>query len=477
MKASIKYLTVILGVAALSGLTSNAKAQENAPPLRGLMDGAADEDVLEGTVKTNGRELSSLTRIYSEGRRQGPQASFAQKLQRAERVAALGQLVAPDPMLDVFDGDTLSDRPEGLRLRSFLFYPELSAGWGYTDNASSSASGEGSSFYRLEGFVALRSDWDRHYAEAYMEGSLQSFIEDTEDDQPQVGAGGQLRLDLKGGFEVGLQTSYSLTREERASAENASETGRTDLVHDLRGAVSVEKEIGPMLVSAQAGIERTFYDEGSDRAEEDRDNSLFDASLRLSMNAGGMVAPFVEGGVLLRKYDRCCAGGFNRDATGYHLRTGFNLDRGPKLRGEVSVGWREERPEDHHLPNLQGLLFDTAFVWSPTRRDTVSASVVTYFDSSHLEGVSGSILYSGELQYARQITQDLVADASLSYSYRDYKGMSGSEREMQGSLGVLWAFSKSAALTARYTYSNFRAAESPNSFHSNTIEAGLRIRH
>ncbi|MDX5594714.1 outer membrane beta-barrel protein [Pseudovibrio sp. SPO723] len=469
--------------------TPAALAQSASDPLRGSLSADAEvigsEQELNQAAAAGGAQgdVSALRPTYREGAlskaRVGARAPrFSERLSAAQARAGGG--ATEDPQSGIFDGETQRDRPEGLRVGRFVVVPNLTSGTGWTDNAAKTAGGEADGFYSVEGGLDARSDWSRHELALSLRGSYQAFFEDGDNNTPQFYAAADGRADLSEQTQILTRGTYSFTREARSSAENTVTTGRTASRQEFGGSIGVQRRVGVVGATASIEVDRTLYGAEASSDDSTRNNTVFSSTLRLESQGGGVLGTFVEAGGLLRRYDDECAPGsidcVDRDAHGYQIRGGIMIDRGPKLAGELGLGWRRETPEDDQLSDLKGLLVDGSLVWSPSRRDTVTFGAQTGFEASSLDGATGSLLYSGSLAYAHQFTEDLVGDVGAAFSYREYEGIALDERDFSSTVGLTWAFSDFAALETRYTFEAFRSSEPGRNYDSSTIEAGLRLR-
>lgn len=376
----------------------------------------------------------------------------------------------------VFGGDTTFDAAEGIRLGSFTFTPQVTVSGGWTDNRAQSSSGTSGGLYRIAPDLSLTSDWSRHELDFSLRGSYTGYPGDTDDNEGSVFAAGNLRLDISEATQVTTSVSYSYTQEEDGSAESAS--SGTDQNQEISGELSGTRSVGIVAATASFGVDRNTYfsDDGS---ESGRDNTLYSAGLRLDGNTGSVVSPFVEGALLLRRYDQTCSDSLceKRDANGYEVKGGVTIASGPKLTGELGAGWRIEDIEDNRLDALSGLVVDASLVWSPSRLTTVTAGLGTSFSSTDIDGASGSIIYSGDLRLAHGFSDRFVAETGIGYSYRTYEGVSIEEQTLTGFGGVTFALTQNVALTADYTHRRFDSSQDGSDYTENAVEAGLRFRH
>ncbi|MBN9672392.1 outer membrane beta-barrel protein [Roseibium aggregatum] len=400
----------------------------------------------------------------------------------SDRIAAVGRSVAVNgEVIDtsVFGGDTSFDAPQGIRLGSFTLTPQLTLSAGYTDNTAGSAAGEGGSLVSISPDVALTSNWSRHQFDASLRGTYVSYPENSDDNDGTVTAAANLRLDVSEATQIDGGVAFTYAREEDGSAESAS---GVDNIQTLSGSLGASRQVGIVAATAAFDVDRSTYssDDGSDSVfESARDNTLFSTSLRLDGNTGSVFSPFVEGSLLLRRYDETCSGALceNRNANGYQLRGGLTVASAPKVSAEIGGGWRIENIEDDRLDDLSGLVVSGSLVWSPSRLTTVTGGIGTSFDSTDIPTASGSIVYSGDLRLAHEFSDRLVAETGVGYSYRTYEGISIEEQTLTGFGGVTFALTKNTALTANYTHRRFESSQQGSDYTENAVEAGLRFRH
>lgn len=397
----------------------------------------------------------------------------------SDRIAAVSRAVpvgAGGNEDGVFDGDTSFDAPEGIRLGSFTLTPQLTMTTGWTDNTARAAGGTGGWLYRISPDFALTSDWSRHQFDASLRGTYTGYPDNSDDNDATVSAAANLRLDVSAATQVTAGLAYTYSREEDGSAES---TSGTDHVQTLSGSLNASRSVGIIAATASLGADKNIYTSDGGTSESGRDNTVYSLGLRLDGNTGSMFSPFVDGALLLRRFDESCTDALceKRDANGYQLRGGVTIASGPKLTGEVGAGWRIEDIDDDRLDNLSGLIVDASLVWSPTRLTTVTAGLGTSFEATDIDGASGSIIYSGDLRLAHAFGDRFVGETGLGYSYRTYEGVSIEESTLTGFGGLTFALTQNVALTTTYTHRRFDSSQDGADYNENSIEAGLRFRH
>ncbi|PTW59468.1 hypothetical protein C8N35_107182 [Breoghania corrubedonensis] len=369
-------------------------------------------------------------------------------------------------------GDTERDAPRGIRLGNVLLYPELTVRAGATTNVSGAAGGESGGLVRLAPSLRVTSDWDRHALEVNLRGSFTGYPDapaGSDGNDVSGTASGLLRLEAGEVTTVEVNGGYALTPESRSNAESTGGSDRT-YQHGLTGSLGVTRDAGLVAVTLRGGIDGTIYTGGDEVGN--RDNMVASGTLRLAYNLRATVSPFAEATVLGRFYQD----GTERNAKGYAVRSGVVFNGGPKLSGEIGVGWRSEDLDGDQYKNLQGVLVDGDLTWSPSRLTSVRLSASTAFEASSLTGASGSLIHSGEISVAHSLTTDVAVAVSGGASYRSYQGIDLTELTYTGGATATYAISDTAALQAQYSYERVDSSLSGQDYDSHTIEAGVRFR-
>lgn len=433
--------------------------------------GTAPRGTIDGLAAGAGEEAIPL----ADTRRAQPIQPFSERLRAVSRRAPLGGGGNPDAL--VFDGDTTRDAPRGIRLGSFLLYPELYTGLGWSSNRAGDASGSSGSEYRIAPSLRLQSDWSRHSLGVNLRGSYTGYPASSLTGDPNVTADALLRLEMSERTELDVEGSYGLSMEDRGTAESS---GGDQNIHQVGAGLALRRQIGLFGAELRGRVDSTHYS-GIDGAssQTDRDNALFTGTLRVETNTGATLQPYAEASLLKRRYfDRCdnavtCV---DRDSTGYALRAGVGFDTGGKLSGDLALGWRSETLKDKSLARLEGLTVDGSLVWSPARLTTVTGLVNTTLSPSDIAGTPGSVTYSGDLRIAQGFSDALTGEVGAGYSRTDYAGISLTEQEARATSALTYALTSSIALQGRYTFRRFSSTTPGAGYSASEIEAGLRFR-
>ncbi|MBB98127.1 MAG: hypothetical protein CML67_01115 [Rhodobacteraceae bacterium] len=490
-----RFVAPVLLAVLLAAPVQTVRAQDTL--LRGSLGGAAPQanvfaqddlgadDAADDTGEADATRAGATALVTDAGEEAEPLAEagriravqpFAERLRAVSRRSATGG--GGSLINDIYDGETQRDAPRGIRVGSFLLYPELFTGLGWTDNRSGDTSGTSGLLYRVAPTLRAQSDWSRHSLGVNFRGSFTGYPDSSVEADPSATLDALLRLDVSDRTEVDVSARYGLSLEDSGSAE-ATGGGRD--IHELGGGLALRRSVGLIGAELRGEVDSTVYSGGnSTAANRERDNALFSATLRLDSNTGAGLQPFVEGSLFTRRYfERCtdltlCA---DRDSKGYALRAGIAFDVGGKITGDIGAGWRSETLDDTRLARLEGLTVDGSLIWSPTRLTTVTATLATNLAPSTIAGTPGSLLYSGDLRLAHGFSDALSGEIGVGLSRRDYAGIRLIEDEASATAALTWALTSNVAVQGRYTFRRFSSTTPGAGYSENAIEGGLRFRH
>ena len=148
----------------------------------------------------------------------------------------------------------------------------------------------------------------------------------------------------------------------------------------------------------------------ADRSE--LDNTEFGARVRAGYATSACLRPFAEvavGPARVRPV-RSDDSGFERSSIWGELRGGIVIDRGDKLSGEASLGYRREDIEDDDLEDLNVFLANASILWSPRRLTEVRSISRPTSRRPARPTRPRPIIYAGTLTLARSLTPRVRAE-------------------------------------------------------------------
>jgi hypothetical protein len=149
--------------------------------------------------------------------------------------------------------------------------------------------------------------------------------------------------------------------------------------------------------------------------------------------------------------------------------------RGPKLSGEISLGYRREDIEDGRLDDLDAMLVNAALIWSPRRLTEVRVDLTTEMQPTSAPGASGSVLYSGTLTFARRLTPRVRVEAGAGLDYERAVGDGWRDLTFTGFGSASYAFSRTASAEARYLYERTESNQAGGDFDAHEVTFRIRL--
>lgn len=392
----------------------------------------------------------------------------------SSRVGAIGGIDRPEDEDDPY-------APLGIRTGTFLLFPTLEQGIGWTSNASDSPDGGDAVFSETALSLQAVSDWSRHSATIEADGSYRRSLSGEEISDPEGGVLGTLRLDLGSDFAASASAGYRLRPESASSPYAVEDATSSPLRHTLLGGAEIAKDVGKLGFALRGDVVRDVYGDadlagGETLSQSDRNSTLATVTLRTGYELSPALRPFVEGEFGRRFFDeRVDSAGYERSALRYGARAGLELDLSEKFRGEIAAGWLWERPEDDRLDDVSAPYVAGSLIWSPRRLTEVEFSGSTTVETATAAGETGSVLYTGAVTVRRELRHNLTGTALAGLDWRDYVGSGGNELLLRGELGLTWWMNRNAGITGRLAHERLTSDFEDRDYDASTVYLGLTL--
>jgi hypothetical protein len=328
--------------------------------------------------------------------------------------------------------------------------------------------------------LVAAADGGRYAAEAELRGEW-VVSEDAALSGSTVEARLSGRYDFTAALAVDGALGYTRETEDFGEAGTPDDAAERPAVDRLDAELGLTRRFGRVAARLGAFVERSLHGEvalagGGVDPRTDLDNTEFGASLRTAYDGGGSLAPFVEVAAGSRVFDEARdEAGYARGSVWGELRGGIVVDRGEKLSGEVSLGYRREAIDDDRLDDLDVILANAAVLWSPRRLTEVRFDLTTEASAATDPGVAATILYSGSFALARRLTPRLTAEIGGGLDYEFAVGGDQHDVTFTGHAEAAYAFSRFAALVGRYTFEHTEALAGGTDGDEHEIELRLRL--
>jgi hypothetical protein len=378
--------------------------------------------------------------------------------------------------------------PIGIRIGSFLIFPEAELGVDMTDNVLATRTDRQPDIGpEATPKIRVNSDWARHSLNFEANGDRIWYSEFPIADVKNY------QLLLRGRLDVTRRTKLSGEIEKSQVQEGPSSISLTDITSAANEVLREQH--------ATAGLEHTFnrltfkltgtiadYNYSEDAADTTLDGPVPFADIRDYREVVGTLrttyefqsawAGFIETSLNERDYrEPITVAGFRRGSTGYTAQAGVNLRLGGTVFGEIAAGWGEQQPIDSSFEKISGPLVNGDLIWMPTASTKLEFIARTEINETTLEDSAGAIDHFFQLSLQQAFWRYLVLGTYASYEIADFTGDPEIDRRVKLGATAEYYFNPVWSVYARFENTEFTSTpDSSSNFVENEIKIGVKLR-
>jgi hypothetical protein len=400
-----------------------------------------------------------------------------------------------DPLLfQIEDIDPILDRrperlfriepydPKGIRLGSFVYFPETEIAAAAFNNVFSSPEPRSDVALEIETASRLVSNWNVHALELRTSSNWSFYDEfDTENEKEYL-VEGRGRLDVTRRSNLQGLVSYEHTQESR-SAIDASSVGDRPDVDTLMGSLSGTHRFNRLETQLRASISDEDFSNPSDGLggtinNDDRDRNVAEEAARLTYELKPSLAVFAETELNQRRYEVAAfTDGIFRDSDGQRYRIGLDFgETGEVLRGEISLGYGLQNTKSHNLADVDSFLFDANLAWRVTDLTSLLLTGRTDIDDTTTANSGGVRSHEVGLKVRHAFRTYFLGTAGVTYTSYDYATVNIDENQIDYTGGLEYFANREFILFLNYVHSDFNSNEPDASWDSDEFRLGLRVR-
>lgn len=366
--------------------------------------------------------------------------------------------------------------PIGIRIGSFVLFPEAEIGGLWTDNVLSSPDAREDIAAEIRSTTRLVSNWSRHALE--LKGtSLTSFYDDfpSEDDRAW-GVEARGRLDITQRTNVQAIVGHDLSQEQR-SAIDANQVGDRAEVTVDRAEAALNHRFNRLSIQLRGSVADVTYSDVDGLDNRDRDTLESEQAVRAAWEFKPTLSVFAEEEINQRDKGGIPADGIPRDSKGTRTRVGLDFGAtGAVLRGTVSVGYGEQTPDDSRLSAVDAVLFDANLAWRPTEITSFLLTAQSDIYDTTTEDSGGVVAHTVGLEARHALRRYFLVSAGLAYTHYDYDATPVTESQLLSFVGAEYYASPELVLFTRYEHLDFNSNDLDGDYETDEVRAGVRIR-
>ncbi|MEL7047416.1 MAG: outer membrane beta-barrel protein [Pseudomonadota bacterium] len=401
-----------------------------------------------------------------------------------------------DPQLfQIDDLSTASDRrirrlftqqpepfdPVGMRIGSFILFPEIEIVSNFASNVLSSPDDSPDRSFEVTPSARLVSNWANHAVELRGSVNASSFNEFKTEDERGFQLEARGRLDVRRSTNIQGLISRQRAQESRSAIDAATAGPRTTVVSD-RGEGALNHRFNRLSLQLRGGITSSSFSDDVDSAgapiPNDRDFEERDIALRTSWEFKPTLSVFGEVVGNHRDFSQnALSDGLSRNSTGIQYRLGVSFGQtGAYLRGEFALGYGRQNLDEDSLRDSDGLIFDANLAWQATGLTTILFNATTGFENSNTAGTGGVFERRFDLDVRHALRPYLIAEAGVGFANRGFAGIGLDEREVAWNLGLEYTLRREAVVFGTYERTVFRSDFADSDFENNELRIGMRLR-
>lgn len=374
--------------------------------------------------------------------------------------------------------------PTGLRLGSFLLFPEAEIDAAAFDNVLRTTT-DRQSDVALETRPAARlvSTWGVHALEIGARGNASFHDKLATEDDRGWGVEARGRLDVTRRTNVEASLARDVGQETRGTINSrATPGGRADVTTD-RVTAALNQRFNRLSLQLRGAVaDRDFGSEsgsgGALLSNDDRDSRQLGAALRATWEFKPELSVFGEVGHDGRDFQVASqSDGIRRDSDGERYRAGVSFgNTGRIIRGEIAIGYLEQRFDDARLPSVSGVILDTNLGWRITGLTSLLLTAQTDLGDSTVAGSGGALARTLGAEVRHAFRRNVVGSAGVRVTRAKYAGVDLVEQDVTASLGVDYFLSRDVSLFGRYSHIDYSSSTPNSDYAADELRFGVRLR-
>jgi hypothetical protein len=352
---------------------------------------------------------------------------------------------------------------EGLHLGGFMIYPKLTAAFAYDDNIFATHTGRvGDEIFTLAPEIDVQSTWSRNALAAYVRDNQSWFVTHSSENANQYGAGGSGKLEFgQSVFTAAVDYGrYALPR-------SAANSGAVFSKHPIQfDSTAVNGQLAHTFnrLRLSARVDYQIYDYFNGQTptgvlvfERNLNHEVATYTGKAEYALSPNTAVFLTGAYNNRTYDLGPSDPhvfYNSNSDGYNIAGGINFDITHLMRGEVQLGWLDQRFKSPLFRPISGLSAKGQVEWFPTQLTTVTATALRAVGDSGIIGAAGFVNTTGGLQIDHELLRNLILTGTASYTNDKYNGIGRNDNIWGVGASANWLLNRRVGLTLAYQYAN-----------------------
>jgi hypothetical protein len=402
----------------------------------GRPGGDGSDNKMGGIFLFLGDAVKKRTIVLSSALAAAAAGGFASRAQAQN----INQYFLDSPIpFDVSRGNNVSvlERPRpdyeaaGIRTGSFLTYPQLKLGAGYSDNVyGQENNGVGDAFFAIDPKVTVASDWSRHSLTFDGGAKLRKFAKQTAKDEDGWFADGTGHVDIG---DSSIETTGRIRRGYQSQNSGSFPVNSAQSIPFMQSSAEVRGTYqgARFRLVGFGDINRINFRniralDGTTLDQNFRDQRISRGSGRVEFAATPAAAAFVQTTYTHTTYDEKNAlGGLgDRDSNEIAVIGGATFDLTSLVRGTIGAGYVSRKYQNPIYPDISGPTVDVRIDYFLSQLTTITLEGQRQIEDAITPGSGGFFVNSVRLRADHEARRNLIFNAYTGYERDQFKGIS-----------------------------------------------------
>lgn len=344
-------------------------------------------------------------------------------------------------------------RPEyeagGMHLGGFMAFPKIELDSEYNDNIYATDANEVSDWiFRFRPELVVQSTWSRHYLGAYARASVNKYANHSTEDTDDWDLGFDSRIDVLRSDAIFGGAEASRLTEPRTSS-NLGFLAEKPVQYDYDQAnLSYAHTFNRLKLSARGDWRHYNYFDvparGGGVVDEDfRDRNVQYYTGRADFAVSPDTAIFFQAAYNNRSYRLPgTVGNPQRDSNGWELLGGANFDLTNLVRGEIGIGYLDQRYDSPAFKDIKGFGARARVDWFVDPLTTVNATASRTVEDSGIPNSAGFLSTNAGLTVDHELLRNLILTGAVGYGHDDYNGIDRTDKRWNVGLSATYLMNR-----------------------------------
>lgn len=348
----------------------------------------------------------------------------------------------------------------GLHAGGFMIYPRVIATVEHDDNIyASSVNEQDDTIWRVQPELSATSTWSRHMLSAYVRTTFNRFSDHSSENSDEWQAGASGRLDILRSANISGGADFGRFTEPRTSTTTQFASAVPIQFDQQQVYVLGTKEFNRLRLTGRVDYRNYDYHDGRTATgalveQDDRDRDITILTGRADYAVSPDTAVFVQVSGNWRNYDlKRPQVLFSRDSDGVEVLAGANFELSNVTRGEIGVGYLQQKYDDPAFDQIEGFGARGQLEWFPTQLTTVTFNASRVIEDSGIPGSAGYINTSLGAQIDHELLRNVILTGLLSYGHDDYDRLDRQDKRLRAGVSATYLLNRGVGLTVGYSHS------------------------